>query len=279
MATLKPPPAQHRSSHTPSGPPKAPVKADPTSTIADTAVFQGKYPVTIGANTVIHPRARFYAYEGPIVIGDGCIISEKAVIGAPPNSSSSSRGSSRSPSPAPSSQAQTPTTTRPTSTDPEAGAGAESTATELSQTPPPPPKKQDLTTRLSYFVTVGPQSTIRPGAHIHSSASIEALATIQRHAEIGSHVKICSGCEVPEYGSVPEWTVVWGSGLGQRRRRARGAKSPGPAVVVAAQVTQTPVPGLAPEGKVIEDARLMVLQKEREVLARMIVPAGAAKKR
>ncbi|KAJ5637868.1 hypothetical protein N7490_007747 [Penicillium lividum] len=258
MATLKPPPAQHRS-HTPTGPPKAPVKADPTSTIADTAVFQGKYPVTIGANTVIHPRARFYTYEGPIIIGDGCIISEKAIIGAPPNTSS--RGSSRSPSPSPS---------RPTSTDPE------SQAQEPPQSPTP---EKDLTTRLSYFVTIGPQSTIRPGAHIHSSASIEALATIHRYADIGSHVKICSGIEVPENNVVPDWTVVWGSGLGQRRRRARGAKAPGPAVVVAAQVTQTPVPGLAPEGKVIEDARLMVLQKEREVLAKMIVPAGAGKKR
>jgi hypothetical protein len=49
--------------------------------------------------------------------------------------------------------------------------------------------------------------------------------------------------------------------------------------VVAAQVAQIPVPAPAPEGKIIEDARLMVLQKEREVLGRMIVPAGAAKKK
>ncbi|KAJ5809763.1 uncharacterized protein N7503_001981 [Penicillium pulvis] len=248
MATLKPPPAQHRSA--PTGPPKAPVKADPTTTIADTAVFQGKYPITIGANTVIHPRARFYSYEGPIIVGDGCIISEKAVIGAQPTSSrSSSRPASPSPTPEPS--------------------------TTETQTP----QNKDLTTRLSYFVTVGPQSTVRPGAHIHSSACIEALATIHRYAEIGSHTKICSGVEVPEASFVPEWTVVWGNGIGQRRRRAREAKGPGPAVVVAARVTQTPVPGLAPEGKVIEDARLMVLQKEREVLGRMIVPAGAGKKR
>lgn len=250
MATLKPPPAQHRS--TPAGPPKAPVKADPTTTIADTAVFQGKHPITIGANTVIHPRARFYSYEGPIIIGDGCIISEKAVVGAQPASSKSS-SSSRSASPTP--EISTPTETQP------------------------PQQNQDLTTRLSYFVTVGPQSTIRPGAHIHSSACIEALATIHRYAEIGSHTKICSGVEVTEGGTVPEWTVVWGNGIGQRRRRAREAKGPGPAVVVAAKVTQSPVPGLAPEGKVIEDARLMVLQKEREVLGRMIVPAGSGKKR
>jgi hypothetical protein len=49
--------------------------------------------------------------------------------------------------------------------------------------------------------------------------------------------------------------------------------------VVAAQVAGIPVPAPAPEGKIIEDARLMVLQKEREVLGRMIVPAGAGKKK
>lgn len=227
MATLKPPPNTHRSSSssTPTGPPKAPLKADATATIADTAVFQGTYPVTIGAGTIIHPRARFYAYEGPIYIGDGCIISEKAVIGA-----------------------------------------ATSTSKETA-------------TRLSYFVTIGPQSTIHPGAHIHSSATIEALVTINRHADIASHAKVCSGCAIPAHGKVDEWVVAWGSGIGQRRKRARGAKAPGPAVVVAAQVAQTTVPGPAPEGRVIEDARLMVLQKEREVLARMIAPAGAARKK
>jgi carbonic anhydrase/acetyltransferase-like protein (isoleucine patch superfamily) len=221
MATLKPP-----GRPVTTGPPKAPLKADATATIADTAVFQGTHPVTIGAGTIIHPRARFYAYEGPIIIGDGCIISEKAVIGAQPTQSES----------------------------------------------------KETATRLSYFVTVGPSSTIHPGAHIHSSATIEALATINRNADIGSHSKICSGCEVPVKGKVDEWVVVWGSGLGQRRKRAREAKEPGSAVVVAAQVAQVPVPGPAPKGSVIEDARLMVLQKEREVLARMIVPAGTKKK-
>ncbi|OQD74557.1 hypothetical protein PENDEC_c010G04500 [Penicillium decumbens] len=225
MATLKPPPTRP----SPTGPPKAPLKADATATIADTAVFQGTHPVTIGAGTIIHPRARFYTYEGPIVIGDGCIISEKAIIGAQPTYTQSRMSG-------------------------------------------------ETATRLSYFVTVGPSSTIHPGAHIHSSATIEALVTIHRGADIGSHSKICSGCEIPAKGKVDEWVVVWGSGLGQRRKRAREAKGPGPAVVVAAQVAQVPVPGPAPKGKVIEDARLMVLQKEREVLAKMIVPAGLKKK-
>ncbi|KAJ5898811.1 hypothetical protein N7495_003555 [Penicillium taxi] len=236
MATLKPPPVQHRSSSSSPSPPKAPLKVDPTATIADTAVFQGTYPVTIGAGTVIHPRAKFYTYEGPITIGDGCVISEKVVIGVAPTRGSRS------------------TTPDPTST-------------------------REIATHLSYFVTIGPQSTIYPGAHIHSAAVVEPLVTINRNADIGSHAKICSGCVVPERSSVAEWMVVWGSGVGQRRRRAREAKAPGPAIVVAAQVAQVPLPAPAPEGKLIEDARLMVLKKEREALARMIVPAGTGRKK
>ncbi|CAI7629787.1 unnamed protein product [Penicillium discolor] len=230
MATLKPPTNTHRSSSSSShssGPPKAPLKADPTATIADTVVFQGRHPVTIGAGTVIHPRAKFYAYEGPIVVDDGCIISEKAVIGAPPSSS-------RSPSPS-----------RPASTTPTESGGS---------TPEP---RKETSTRISYFVTVGPLATVEPGAHIHSSATIEALATIRRGADIGAHSK----------------------GPGMRRKRARGVKGMSPAVVGAAQVSQTSLPGPAPAGKVIEDARLMVLQKEREVLGRMLVPAAGGRKK
>ncbi|KAJ5203395.1 hypothetical protein N7449_005474 [Penicillium cf. viridicatum] len=253
MATLKPPTNTHRSSSSSSshssGPPKAPLKADPTATIADTVVFQGRHPVTIGAGTVIHPRAKFYAYEGPIVVDDGCIISEKAVIGAPPTSS-------RSPSPS-----------RPASTTPtESGAST------------PEPRKE-TSTRISYFVTVGPLATVEPGAHIHSSATIEALATIRRGADIGAHSKVCSRCEIAAGGSVAEWVVVYGQGPGMRRKRARGVKGTSPAVVGAAQVAQTPLPGPAPAGKVIEDARLMVLQKEREVLGRMLVPAAGGRKK
>ncbi|KAI2730269.1 hypothetical protein CBS147332_2121 [Penicillium roqueforti] len=249
MATLRPPTNTHRSSSShSSGPPKAPLKADPTATIADTVIFQGRYLVTIGAGTVIHPRAKFYSYDGPIVVEDGCIICEKAVIGAPPSSS-------RSPSPS-----------RPASTTP----------TESRVSTPEP--KKETSTRISYFVTVGPLATVEPGAHIHSSATIEALAVIRRGADIGAHSKVCSGCEIAAGGSVAEWVVVYGQGLGMRRKRARGVKGVSPAVVAAAQVAQTPLPGPAPAGKVIEDARLMVLQKEREILGRMLVPAAGRKK-
>lgn len=252
MATLKPPTNTHRSSSSShsSGPPKAPVKADATATIADSVVFHGTYPVTIGAGTVVHPRARFYAFEGPIYVGDSCIICEKAVIGAGPNPSSRSASPSRT-------------------------ADTDITSSESGAETP----KKEAATRISYFVTVGPLSTIEPGAHIHSSASIEALAIIRRGADVGSHSKVCSGVEIAASGPVGEWVVAWGSGPGQRRKRARGAKPMSPTVVGAAQITQMPLPASAPEGRVIEDARLMVLQKEREVLGRMLVPAAGGRKK
>lgn len=100
---------------------------------------------------------------------------------------------------------------------------------------------------------------------------IEALAIIRRGADIGSHAKICSACDIT--GKVGEWFVVWGKGPGMRRKRARGLKAMSPAVLDAARVAQVAIPAPAPAGKVIEDARLMVLQKEREALGRMLVPA------
>jgi dynactin 6 len=36
--------------------------------------------ITIGAGTVIHPKATIYALSGSIVIGEGCVIEENVVI-------------------------------------------------------------------------------------------------------------------------------------------------------------------------------------------------------
>lgn len=75
-----------------------------------------------------------------------------------------------------------------------------------------------------------------------------------------------------------EWTVVWGAGAGfgqRRRKRAVGAMGVSPHVVVPQQQ------GQALKGRVVEDARLIVLSREREALARMIavVPAGSGRRR
>ncbi|KAF4201327.1 hypothetical protein CNMCM8927_001699 [Aspergillus lentulus] len=229
---LKPPNPHQRtspsSSTSPSPTPRAPVAAHNTAIVAESVIFQGTHPISVGAGTVIHPRARIYSYDGPIIIGEGCIISEKSTIGIPPS------------------------------------------------TPPslPPAPKEVVPTRISNGVTIGPLVTVFPGAHIHSFVTVEALAIINRRVSLGAHSKVCSGCEVAANTVIKDWTVVWGSGAGscQRRKRATGKTS---SSVAAGQDVS------ALDAKVVEDARLIVLQKEREVVARLIgssASAGARRK-
>ena len=61
--------------------PKPPTKISPSAIIPDNAILTGTYPITIGANTVIHPRAKLVSTHGPITIGDFTIISERSTIG------------------------------------------------------------------------------------------------------------------------------------------------------------------------------------------------------
>lgn len=216
---LKPPASrpQHRtpsssSSTTPSAP-RPPTTIHPTATVADHVLFEGTHPVTIDAETIIHPRVRLYTYDGPIQIGAGCIIGEKCVLGSPPAAGST---------------AQT-------------GGDSEASITIFSS------------------VSISPASTISPGARIADAAIIETAVTIHPRARIGAHTKICSRCEVPVGAAVDDWTVAWGSG--QRRKRAplggNGGKN----------------------GTSVEESRLVVLRKEREALARLVVSKGASSRR
>ncbi|KAA8649735.1 transferase hexapeptide domain protein [Aspergillus tanneri] len=127
--------------------------------------------------------------------------------------------------------------------------------------------------RFSSSVTVGPTVTILPGVRVHSGASIEALATIKDRVSIGAHARICAGCEVSENTVIRDWMVVWGSGvgMGQRRRiRARGKMSSTTAVAQGIQSL---------EARVMEDARLAVLQKEREALSRLIGASSSGRRK
>ncbi|KAE8148254.1 hypothetical protein BDV25DRAFT_20504 [Aspergillus avenaceus] len=216
---LKPPP-HHTRPLPPTPSPRAPVTAHNTTTIADTALFHGTYPITLGAGTIVHPRAKVYSYEGPVTIADNCIISEKSTVGIAPTSPRDARAADEAP------------------------------------------------IRISSSVTIGPLATVLPGVNVHSAVTVEALAVVGWGVSVGAHSKVCAGCEVAEGVVIRDWTVVWGSGggFGQRRRlRATGKMS---SVTAVAQGIQTL------EGRVIEDARLMVLQKEREALVRLIGSTG-----
>ncbi|KAL2813048.1 trimeric LpxA-like protein [Aspergillus cavernicola] len=236
---LRPPP-HHRPSTTtqPSTPrlPSAPVSAHPTSIISESSTFNGTYPVSIGRGAVIHPRAKIFATEGPVKIGEGCIVSEKCVIGAPPpvpGNNSDSKGSN----------------------------------------------SEELPITISANVTIGPLATIHPGVYLHSAVVVESHAVINRRVDIGGHSKICARCEIAEGARIKEWVVVWGvgRGFGLRRRVRTQGEVVNPLLVLdsgagagagAGEKGKDGSGGL--EGRVIEDARLRVLRKEREALARFI---------
>lgn len=64
-----------------SKPAKPPCQIDAKAIISDKAVLVGKHQITIGANTVIHPYAKIDSTHGSIIIGEFCIIAEKAAVG------------------------------------------------------------------------------------------------------------------------------------------------------------------------------------------------------
>ncbi|KAL5337899.1 trimeric LpxA-like protein [Aspergillus crustosus] len=238
---LRPPPHHQRPSapsSTPAQlsqprPPSAPVSAHPSVTIAESVVFYGSYPVSLERGAVIHPRTRIYAFEGPVRIGEGCIISEKCSIGTPPISK-----------PKPSS----------------AGGDGDDTSDRGE-------KKEPLPILISPNVTIGPGVTVHPGVYIHSAAVIETMAILHRKVDIGTHSKICARCEIAEGARIKEWVVVWGSGkgIGMRRRVRTKGKVINPLAIGAADEAR--------EGRVVEDARLVAVKRERETLARYILQA------
>ena len=197
QTTLKPSAARtsssspHKSASSSVSIPRPPLSTHPSATVSEQAYFQGTHPVSIGAGTVIHPRAKLLSFEGPISIGEGCIIGEKAVIGGGPSSKGSGQASAEA-----------------------AATGSEGTASTA--------------TILENAVQVGPLATVSEAAHIGSAATVDTSASLGKYARIGKHSKVCPSCHVPDNAIVEDWIVVWGgggsrsdggTGLQKRRRR------------------------------------------------------------
>ena len=62
-------------------PPKPPTSLASSLIIAEHASLTGTHLITLGSNTVVHPRARFSSAHAPITVGSNCIISERTSIG------------------------------------------------------------------------------------------------------------------------------------------------------------------------------------------------------
>ena len=54
---------------------------DPSAIIAQHAVITGTQPITIGPHAVLHPHGKITSGTAPVVVGEGCIVFEKAVVG------------------------------------------------------------------------------------------------------------------------------------------------------------------------------------------------------
>ena len=76
--TTRPSPVQRSSTSKRTGPP---IEAHPTSLISPSASITGSCLITIGPNAIVQIRSVICSAAGPIDIGEGCIISERAVIG------------------------------------------------------------------------------------------------------------------------------------------------------------------------------------------------------
>lgn len=64
--------------------PKPPVKFSSSIVISDNAILQGTHSITIQSETILHPRSRLESNLGSILIGQRCIIHERAHIGCRP---------------------------------------------------------------------------------------------------------------------------------------------------------------------------------------------------
>ncbi|KAL3490098.1 hypothetical protein BJX62DRAFT_142514 [Aspergillus germanicus] len=257
---LRPPPHHRPSTQSHSQPssgsctPKPalpPITASSSATIAESVVFQGTFPVTIGRGTIIHPRARIYSFAGPVVIGNECIISEKCVLGTPPGTGT-----------------VVSTTGMAGDRNQENQRGGQTTGGG----------GEDGAIQISSSVTIGPMANIAPGVTIHSGVVVETAAVINQNVDIGAHSKICARAEISAGARIREWTVVWGAGKGvglRRRVRVQGGKV-NPIMQsmngdnAAATAGDRVEEGGILEGRIIEDARLLGMRREREALARFI---------
>ncbi|KAE8451595.1 hypothetical protein EG329_003668 [Mollisiaceae sp. DMI_Dod_QoI] len=61
--------------------PKPPTSLSSSLVIAEHASLTGTKLITLGSNTVIHPRSKLNSAYAPITIGNTCIISERSQIG------------------------------------------------------------------------------------------------------------------------------------------------------------------------------------------------------
>ncbi|CAF9939902.1 MAG: hypothetical protein ALECFALPRED_008371 [Alectoria fallacina] len=87
----RPSPANRSSTSKPLGPL---VNSTPTTLISASASCAGTHLITLGSRSIVQLRARLTSTYGPVGVGEGCIISERASIGllSPPRNEREAEG-------------------------------------------------------------------------------------------------------------------------------------------------------------------------------------------
>ncbi|MCJ1469657.1 hypothetical protein MMC07_008293 [Pseudocyphellaria aurata] len=57
------------------------LKLSPHASLSPQATLLGTYPITLGPSSVVHPRAKLVAVHGPVTVGEGCVVCERASVG------------------------------------------------------------------------------------------------------------------------------------------------------------------------------------------------------
>ncbi|KAL6249869.1 hypothetical protein RBB50_003725 [Rhinocladiella similis] len=177
---------------------RPPVTVGHTTHLDPGAYVRGTHAITLGEHILVHPRSQLIGVHGPLSIGDKCIISEKAIIGGPVQTSSTTDSSAR-----PSGGSARPS--------PLIAQGVGDDNTDIDP----------VKTTIGSNVFIHASSQIHAGAIIKDGVLIEPHVTVLAGVTVGSHAKICAGVTVDR--DVDEWCVIYGKGDIKRRRRRTGS--------------------------------------------------------
>ncbi|KIW44476.1 uncharacterized protein PV06_02942 [Exophiala oligosperma] len=205
---------------------RPPVTVGQTTHLDPGAYVRGTHAITLGEHILIHPRSQLIGVHGPLSIGDKCIISEKAIIGGPVQTSSSTTDSSGRP---PGGSAQP---------SPLIGQEVDDDNSDIDP----------VKTTIGSNVFIHASSQIQAGATIKDGVLIEPHVTVLAGVTVGSHAKVCAGVTVDH--DVDEWCVIYGKGNIKRRRKQTGSNAADD--------------DAAGHAEAVETMRLKAMDKERE---------------
>ncbi|KAI9700001.1 MAG: hypothetical protein M1836_002535 [Candelina mexicana] len=170
--------------------PKPPTSLHPSCIIAENAILTGTHPITLSANVIIHPRARLNSTCGPITLGSGCIIEEKASIGLLSSAN--------------------PVDTRSTPQPGEVRYMEHDGSNEEDEGDRG--EVEGVVLENGVFVEVG---AVVEARRVGEGSVVEVKARVGRGCVVGKHCKISPLCHIDENDILQDGTVVYGTG--QRR--------------------------------------------------------------